>query len=92
MSILRRERPSCYDNPMRKTHIIHIDTTDVVEFCDMAKKCGFPVSVASTANRRKTVDARSYLDVLALDLNRNLVVSYRGVDEAYEAFLEKYII
>ena len=76
----------------RITHIIHIDTTDVVEFCDRAKECSFPVSVASTADRRKTVDARSYLDVLALDLNRNLVVTYRGDDAAYEAFLAKYIV
>ena len=75
---MRGRGKACYDkevmkekNALRKTHIIRLDATDVESFCDVTAKFGFPVSLASTADRKKTVNAASIPDVLSLDLGRN---------------------
>ena len=99
MSILHGKRSACYDkeamkkiHSLRKTHIIRISDRDAEEFCRVTAELGFSVSLASTADRRRSVNAASLPDVLSLDLTRNLVISYRGSDHGYEAFLEKFIV
>lgn len=61
---------------------------DVKEFVDVAGKCDFDIDIYYN---RIIVDAKSFLGILSLDLSKTLSVSYDGVNDEFEAILDKFI-
>lgn len=60
---------------------------DVREFVGAAGKCDFDIDIFYN---RVTIDAKSILGVLSLDLTRELTVKYGGEDLSFENVLDKY--
>ncbi len=56
------------------------------EFVVAAMKCDFKVDICCS---RLSIDAKSILGVLSLDLTRDLTVRLHGEDEKFEAFCDK---
>ena len=63
---------------------IKLRAADVKEFVEVASKCEFDIDIAYN---RYTVDAKSILGVLGMDLSQMLTVTYEGYNEAFECFL-----
>ena len=55
------------------------------KFVEKAARCDFDIDVFYN---RVTIDAKSILGVLSLDLTRVLTVQYSGEDEAFEEYLD----
>ena len=71
-----------------KEHQIMLNATeDVKEFVNAASKCDFDIDISYN---RVIIDAKSFLGVLSLDLNRELTVKYGGHDMNFENVLSKY--
>ena len=69
-------------------HQIRLNATeDVKEFVNAASKCDFDIDISYN---RVIIDAKSFLGVLSLDLNRELTVKYGGHDMNFENVLSKY--
>ncbi len=62
---------------------------EVKEFVNEAGKCEFDVDIYYN---RFTVDAKSLLGVLSMDLTRSLNVSCNGYDSRFENTLRKYSV
>lgn len=62
---------------------------EVADFVTRAGKCDFDIDIAYN---RYTVDAKSILGVLALDLRQVLTVRYNGYDAGFEEFLGKFAL
>lgn len=60
---------------------------DVREFVSSAEKCDFDIDVFYN---RISIDAKSIMGVLSLDLSQVLTVKYRGEDAQFENVLNKY--
>ncbi len=60
---------------------------DVKEFVSVAEKCEFDIDVFYN---RISIDAKSIMGVLSLDLSQVLTVKYGGTDERFENVLDKY--
>ena len=71
---------------MRKQRKIKLTTImDVKEFVTAAGECDFDVNIFYN---HFTVDAKSVLGVLSLDLTKALTVEYDGEDRMFEAMLD----
>lgn len=62
---------------------------DVKEFVAAAGKCDFDIDIFYN---RVTIDAKSILGVLSMDLTRDLTVKYFGEDRSFETVLSKYAV
>lgn len=71
---------------MKQKRILLTSVEDVKEFVGFAMKCNFDIDVFYN---RMVIDAKSILGVMSLDLRNVLTVEYDGMDEAFEAFLER---
>lgn len=60
---------------------------DVKEFVSAAGKCNFDIDVFYN---RISIDAKSIMGVLSLDLSQVLTVKYGGQDAQFENLLKKY--
>ena len=60
---------------------------EVREFVSVAGKCDFDIDVYYN---RITIDAKSIMGVLSLDLSQVLTVKYGGKDAQFENILYKY--
>lgn len=60
---------------------------EVKEFVAVAEKCDFDIDVYYN---RITIDAKSIMGVLSLDLSQVLTVKYGGEDAQFENVLSKY--
>ena len=60
---------------------------EVKEFVSVARKCDFDIDVYYN---RITIDAKSIMGVLSLDLSQVLTVKYGGEDAQLEDVLSKY--
>ncbi len=70
-----------------KQRIIRLSTLeDAKAFVTAAMKCDFDVDIFYN---RVTIDAKSILGVLSLDLTKNLTVEYNGENEEFEDFLDR---
>ena len=67
-----------------REHRIILDRNMVKEFVARAGKCDFDIDVSYN---HITVDAKSMLGVLALDLRQILTVSCNGYSEDFENYL-----
>lgn len=65
---------------------IKLNAADVKGFVEVASKCDFEIDIAYN---RYTVDAKSILGVLGMDLSQMLTVTYEGYNEAFENFLAR---
>ncbi len=70
---------------MKKKQIMLLSLEDVKSFVAAATQCDFDVDIFYN---RITIDAKSILGVLSLDLTKVLTVAYSGENEAFEEFLE----
>lgn len=62
---------------------------DVKEFVTAAGKCDFDIDIFYN---RVTIDAKSILGVLSMDLRNDLTVKYFGEDRSFEIILSKYAV
>ena len=65
---------------------IKLSVSDVSDFVKAAAECDFDVDVFYN---RFTVDAKSIVGVLGLDLNRILTVSYNGYNPEFEKMMDR---
>lgn len=68
---------------------IRLAPEEVAHFVETARKCDFDIDIAYN---RYTVDAKSILGVLALDLRQQLTVSYSGYNAEFEETLKRLAI
>ncbi len=68
---------------------IKLKLDEVKDFVVAASRCDFDVDVSYN---RFTVDAKSIVGVLGLDLNRTLTVAYNGYNAEFEKFLSRLAI
>ena len=73
---------------MKNSKRIRLAASQVGEFVNAAEKCDFDIDICGHGRGRNTVDAKSLLGVLGLDLSNVLIVSYSGYDHAFESFLD----
>lgn len=69
-----------------KQRQIRLKLEEVKDFVTAASKCDFDVDVFYN---RFTVDAKSIVGVLGLDLNRILTVSYNGYNPEFEKMINR---
>lgn len=60
---------------------------DVREFVSTAERCDFDIDVSYN---RITIDAKSIMGVLSMDLSQVLTVKYGGRNTQFESMLNKY--
>ena len=73
---------------MEKTYTIRLTADTTEDFCNAASRCDFDVNISNAHNTVTVIDAKSLIGVMGLDLNKDLVVSFDGEDETFEAYLE----
>ena len=64
-------------------------TNEVREFVREAEKCDFDIDISYN---RVIVDAKSFLGILAMDLNQVLTVTYVGRNSNFENVLKRYAV
>ena len=73
-----------------KEQIISFKTVEEIkEFVGAACNCPFDIDVVSG---RITIDAKSILGVLGLDLGRVLTVTCHGESQKFDNFLQQYAV
>lgn len=70
---------------MREKKIILPSIAEAKQFVEEATRCDFDIDVFYN---RVTIDAKSILGVLSLDLTRVLTVQYNGRDQEFEEYLD----
>lgn len=70
---------------MKEKKILLTSIEEAKRFVTEASRCDFDVDVFYN---RFTIDAKSILGVLSLDLARVLIVQMNGENEEFEAYLE----
>ena len=70
---------------VKEKKIILQSVEEAKRFVEEASRCDFDIDVFYN---RVTIDAKSILGVLSLDLTRVLTVQMNGEDEAFEAYLD----
>ncbi|MCM1136025.1 MAG: HPr family phosphocarrier protein [Clostridium sp.] len=66
---------------------IRLRLDDVKDFVTAASRCDFEIDVFYN---RFTVDAKSIVGVLGLDLNQILTVSYNGFNSEFEETINRF--
>ena len=74
---------------MRKKRQIRLTLDDVGDFVEAAGQCDFDIDIFYN---RVIVDAKSFLGVFSLDLNKTLTVRYAGENAKFEKILQKYCV
>ncbi len=72
------------NNMMQRKIRLRLD--EVKDFVTVASKCDFDIDVCYN---RYTVDAKSIVGVLGLDLTQPLTVSYNGYDPEFEKVINR---
>ena len=70
---------------MKQKRILLPTIDDAKMFVAAATQCDFDIDVFYN---RVTIDAKSILGVLSLDLTRVLTVQFNGADERFEEYLD----
>ncbi|MDE6313981.1 MAG: HPr family phosphocarrier protein [Lachnospiraceae bacterium] len=74
---------------MQERKIKLTELQDVKDFVTAASECDFDIDIFYN---RVTVDAKSILGVLSMDLTRDLTVQYFGENNRFENVLSKYAV
>lgn len=69
------------------THKIMLRPEEVREFVEAAEKSAYDIDIYYN---HYTIDAKSILGVLGLDLRKILTVAVNGYDPEFEAFISKF--
>ena len=77
------------DNVMMECQIKLTETEDVREFVAAATKCDFDIDIFYN---RVTIDAKSILGILSMDLTRVLTVKCYGEDEDFLNSIRKFAV
>ena len=72
-----------------RTHKIKLRLDEVKEFVSAATRCDFDIDISYN---RFTVDAKSIVGVLGLDLNQVLPVSYNGYDPEFAKYIHSFAL
>lgn len=86
ISVLKSGGPA-----MQTKTIIKLGAEDVSRFVNAAANCDFDIDISST-NTGFTVDAKSVLGVLGLNLRDRLVVTCYGRSEEFDSLLQNYAV
>lgn len=70
---------------MKAKRIMLSTIADAKRFVEEATRCDFDIDVFYN---RVTIDAKSILGVLSLDLTRVLTVQFNGADDQFEEYLD----
>ncbi len=71
-----------------ETKQIKLNTPEeVMDFVNTADQCNFDIDIYYN---RITVDAKSFLGIMSLDISNNLKVAYHGYDGNFENIINKY--
>ena len=70
---------------MKEQKIMLPTIAEAKRFVEEATRCDFDIDVFYN---RVTIDAKSILGVLSLDLTRVLTVQFNGADERFEEYLD----
>ena len=70
---------------MKEKKIMLPTIAEAKRFVEEATRCDFDIDVFYN---RVTIDAKSILGVLSLDLTRVLTVQFNGADERFEEYLD----
>ena len=76
-----------YERMVKMVKTIRLTPDEVQHFVDITSRCDFDIDISYN---RVIIDAKSFLGVLSLDLNRELTVKYGGHDMNFENVLSKY--
>lgn len=74
---------------MMKQCRIKLRLDEVKSFVEAASRCDFDIDVSYN---RFTVDAKSIVGVLGLDLNQILTVTYDGYDPEFDKLMKNYAL
>lgn len=69
---------------MKAKKIVLTNMAEAKRFVEEATRCDFDIDVFYN---RVTIDAKSILGVLSLDLTRVLTVQFNGTDDQFEEYL-----
>ncbi|MCI2049388.1 MAG: HPr family phosphocarrier protein [Lachnospiraceae bacterium] len=72
---------------MTQHRMIKLDRDSAKEFVRLASHCDFDIDIANGNSSSYTVDGKSMLGVIGLDLSSALVVTYDGYNADFENFL-----
>ncbi|MBO6149411.1 MAG: HPr family phosphocarrier protein [Lachnospiraceae bacterium] len=75
---------------MDRSRMICMTPDQVGSFVNMVQRFSFDVDIANAKSKGRTVDAKSYLGVMGMDLKGDLVVSYNGEDPDFETALDAF--
>lgn len=65
---------------------VYLSPSLVQEFVSITSQCDFDIDIEGSYNKY-TVDAKSILGILGLDMSRPLIITYDGYNEKLENFL-----
>lgn len=71
------------------THKIKLRPDEVNDFVSAATSCDFDIDISYN---RFTVDAKSIVGVLGLDLKQVLTVSYDGYNPEFEEYIRRFAL
>lgn len=74
---------------MQQRKIKLTELQDVKDFVRAAEKCDFEIDIFYN---RITIDAKSILGILSMDLTHDLTVQYFGENTGFEDVLTKYAV
>ena len=73
---------------MKVSKVIRLNAETARIFVDAASRCDFDIDIANRNAQNYTVDAKSMLGVMGLDMSNPMVVTYNGNDEGFGKVLE----
>ncbi len=72
-----------------KRRVIMLPAERLSEFVNKANDCDFDIDIANEDKHKHTVDAKSILGVMGLELDKTVVVIYEGENAEFEGILEE---
>ncbi|MCR4891615.1 MAG: HPr family phosphocarrier protein [Lachnospiraceae bacterium] len=75
-----------------KRRIIMLPAERLSEFVNKANDCDFDIDIANEHMHKHTVDAKSILGVMGLELDKPIVVIYEGENTEFEEILDELAV
>ena len=75
---------------MKEQKLIRLKASEINEFVNLASGCDFDIDIANQGYERRTIDGKSYLGIMSLDLNRPLIVTCHGSQDTLATFLQAH--
>lgn len=75
---------------MKTQKLIRLTASEVNSFVNLASGCDFDIDIANQGYERRTIDAKSYLGIMSLDLNKPLIITCHGENDDMSVFLSSH--